>query len=140
MYSDNIVIESPFTTVNELLHVEHLLATHQKLNLSKPVVFYFVTDEELLELNRKTLQHDYYTDIITFDYEEDEDIEENEIVISWDRVKENAATYSVSEEHELYRVCFHGLLHLAKFNDKTTIETTEMRKQEEILLKQYCST
>jgi metalloprotein, YbeY/UPF0054 family len=97
-------------------------------------------DEELLELNRQTLQHDYYTDIITFDYENDKDIEENEVVISWDRVRENSETFKVNLKQELYRVCFHGLLHLAGFMDKTEQEEKEMREQENMLLDLYCST
>lgn len=140
MYLNNIEIQSPFSEVLELIRVEHLLSAHKTLGIKKPVIFYFVLDEELLELNRQTLQHDYYTDIITFDYENDKDIEENEVVISWDRVRENSETFKVNLKQELYRVCFHGLLHLAGFMDKTEQEEKEMREQENILLDLYCST
>lgn len=140
MLSNNITIESEYGGIHKTLHVEHLSTVHRKLNLKKPVIYYFVSDEHLLQINRESLQHDYYTDIITFDNEEDTDIEENEILISWERVQENAVTYNTSVSKELHRVCFHGLLHLAGFKDKTKEEQTEMRNQENLLLDLYCST
>ena len=72
----------------------------------------FCSDDYLLEINKKHLNHDYYTDIITFDYSEKKKIS-GDFLISIDRVKENAKTFSVSFIHELNRVVIHGVLHCA---------------------------
>lgn len=95
--------------------------------------FIFLSDEELLQINRKHLQHDYYTDVITFDYCVG-DIISGDIYISLDRVRENALTFNEPEERELYRVMIHGVLHLLGFGDKEEDKQREMRNQEEILL------
>lgn len=89
----------------------------------------FVNDEELLEVNKNYLNHNYYTDIITFDLR-DEISDEAEIYISNDRVKENAATNKVSFIEEKYRVIIHGLLHLSGMSDKSDFEKAEMRSKE----------
>lgn len=140
MSLDRISIESDIQEVTEMLHVEPLKLARKNLNLQKGVIYYIITDDELLEINRDVLNHDYYTDIITFDYEDDEDIEDNEVLVSWDRVKENANLNEVTSINELYRVCFHGLLHLAGYKDNTDKQKKEMREQENILLELYCST
>lgn len=140
MLLDKIQITSNYEEVFKMLHVEHLINAHKKLQLKKNTIFYFISDEELLQINIDTLNHDYYTDIITFDYEDDSDIDSNEILISWERIQDNAKTYQTSLMNELYRVCFHGLLHLAGYRDKSNNEQKEMRQQEDILLNLYCST
>mgnify|MGYP003441788293 FL=1 len=86
-------------------------------------------DDYLLEINKQYLQHDYYTDIITFDYVENGVIN-GDIFISVDRVKENAASFGVSEREELMRVFAHGVLHLSGLKDATSQEATQMRKAE----------
>lgn len=91
--------------------------------------YVFCDDEFLLEINRKSLNHDYYTDIITFDYNEDQSIE-SEIYISIDRVKDNAKNYNEAFHVELYRVILHGALHLVGFKDKTKKEKEKMRSME----------
>lgn len=91
------------------------------------------SDEWLLEKNVSFLNHDYYTDIITFDYTED-DVISGDLLISLDRVFDNAEVNNVSRETELMRVVVHGVLHLLGFNDKSTEETELMRKKEDYYL------
>ena len=90
----------------------------------------FCTDDYLLEMNRTHLDHDYYTDIITFDYCEGENIK-GDLFISIDRVEENASDASVSFTHELNRVVVHGVLHLLGYKDKSKEEELEMRLKED---------
>lgn len=99
--------------------------------------YIFLTDDELLGLNQSQLGHDYYTDIITFPLNNEDDPIEADIYISIDRVKENAKDYKVSFETELLRVIAHGLLHLCGYNDKTIRQQTHMRKKEEEYLDLY---
>lgn len=86
-------------------------------------------DDYLLEINKQYLQHEFYTDIITFDYVENGVIN-GDIFISVDRVKENAASFGVGEREELMRVFAHGVLHLSGLKDTTSEEATQMRKAE----------
>ena len=79
--------------------------------------YLFVGDEKILEVNREYLGHDYYTDVITFDYDEDETVS-GDIVISLDTVRSNAQLFGKTYEEELYRVIIHGILHLCGINDK----------------------
>ena len=79
--------------------------------------YMFVSDEKILEVNRQYLGHDYYTDIITFDYDEGDRIN-GDIVISLDTVATNAEQYGKTYEDELHRVIIHGILHLCGINDK----------------------
>ena len=79
--------------------------------------YLFVDDEKILEVNREYLGHDYYTDVITFDYDEDYTVS-GDIVISLDTVRSNAQLFGKTYEEELYRVIIHGILHLCGINDK----------------------
>ncbi len=81
------------------------------------VGYLFCNDEKILEVNREYLGHDYYTDIITFDYCEDNTIS-GDIVISLDTVRSNAEKYGKQYDEELHRVIIHGILHLCGINDK----------------------
>ena len=81
------------------------------------VGYLFVDDEKILEVNREYLGHDYYTDIITFDYDEDDTIN-GDLVISLDTVRTNAEQFGKAYEEELHRVIIHGILHLCGINDK----------------------
>jgi probable rRNA maturation factor len=85
----------------------------------------------LLQVNREYLEHDYYTDIITFDNSEEENRLEGDIFVSIDRVRDNARQLNLAEEQELRRVLAHGLLHLCGFGDKTDDEVQRMRQKEE---------
>ena len=79
--------------------------------------YMFVSDEKILEVNREYLGHDYYTDVITFDYDED-DVVSGDIVISLDTVRSNAELFGKEYDDELHRVIIHGILHLCGINDK----------------------
>ncbi len=93
------------------------------------VVLIFCSDEYLLEINKKHLNHNYYTDIITFDYCV-ENIVSGDLYISIDRVKENAKTFNDSFINELSRVVIHGVLHLCGYSDKTEADQKNMRNLE----------
>ncbi len=108
------------------------LNKHQTGHLS----FVFCTDDYLLEVNKKFLNHDYYTDIITFDYSESNTVS-GDLIISIDRVKENALTHQCSFNLELNRVIIHGVLHLLGFSDKTDDQISKMRELEGLYLAQY---
>jgi probable rRNA maturation factor len=91
----------------------------------------FVSDEKLLEINRDFLQHDYYTDIITFNYADDPKTNiEGELYISVDRVAENAGQQGASFMNELARVVFHGVLHLCGMKDNTDTDKKAMQLAE----------
>ena len=110
--------------------------------------FVFCSDEYLLAINQKFLNHDYYTDIITFPLSENEQSLEGEIYISIERVRENAKKYMGGGspfrglggwEDELHRVMFHGVLHLLGYKDKTKAQKAEMRKTEDRWLEKFKS-
>jgi probable rRNA maturation factor len=95
----------------------------------------FMTDDALLEMNRKYLAHDYYTDIITFDYTADFGGKiSGDLFISLDRVRENAIQNHVSEEGEIFRVIAHGVLHLLGYQDKTEKQKREIRVLEDFFI------
>ena len=98
--------------------------------------YVFCDDENLLQANIEYLQHDTYTDIITFDYVEG-DIISGDMMISVDRVGENAQTFGVDFEQELHRVIIHGVLHLLGQKDKSEKDAARMRKLEEEALRLY---
>ncbi|XOV92585.1 MAG: rRNA maturation RNase YbeY [Bacteroidota bacterium] len=91
----------------------------------------FTSDDSLLEINKTYLNHDTYTDIITFDYSEKEKSVMGEILISIDRVKENAQKYAVDFTQELARVIIHGVIHLLGYEDKSPNQKAIMRKKED---------
>lgn len=93
------------------------------------IAFIFCSDEKILEINNQYLQHDYYTDIITFDYSED-DIISGDIFISLDTVKSNADKFGTDYNTELNRIIIHGILHLCGINDKAPGEREYMTECE----------
>jgi rRNA maturation RNase YbeY len=101
------------------------------------ITYIFCTDEALLEMNQQFLDHDTYTDIVTFDLSESEAEVVSEIYISVDRIKENAEKFKTGYVDELHRVIFHGALHLCGYKDKSKADKEEMRKQEDKCLQQY---
>ena len=92
--------------------------------------YMFVSDEKILEVNSEYLGHDYYTDIITFDYDEGDTLN-GDIVISLDTVRTNAEKYGKPYEEELHRVIIHGILHLCGLNDKAPGEREVMEAAED---------
>lgn len=106
--------------------------------------YIFCSDEYLHKINLQYLDHDTYTDIITFDNSEHIGEIEGDIYISIDRIKENAKDHEVDQETELSRVLSHGLFHLLGYKDKTSSESKKMREKEEFAISLYkkinCST
>lgn len=93
------------------------------------VGYLFCDDEHILQVNREYLQHDYYTDIITFDYCEDDTLN-GDLVISLDTIRTNAEKYGRPYDEELHRVIIHGILHLCGINDKGPGEREQMEAAE----------
>jgi rRNA maturation RNase YbeY len=100
------------------------------------LTYIFCSDEYLLDINIKYLDHDYYTDIITFPYKEGQEIEAD-LYISVDRVKENADEFNVDFHNELNRVMVHGFLHLIGYKDKTADDVALMRSKEDLYLSTF---
>lgn len=97
-----------------------------------PISIIFCSDDFLLDINRNYLDHDFYTDIISFPYGKNPI--EGDLYISIDRVRENANTYQVSFEQELHRVIIHGVLHFLGYNDKTSEDQKIMTQKEDYYL------
>ncbi|MEZ4739221.1 MAG: rRNA maturation RNase YbeY [Flavobacteriales bacterium] len=100
------------------------------------LTYVLLTDKALLEYNRRYLDHDEYTDVITFDGQTGTGVS-GDVLISYERVKENAATFGVSAQHELRRVMVHGLLHLLGHKDKTKAQRADMRVLEDKYLAKF---
>jgi len=92
--------------------------------------YVFTSDERILEINREFLKHNYFTDIITFDYSSGKTVS-GEIYIGVPTVKENAGVYGKAFKDEIHRVIFHGVLHLCGYDDQNDADKTEMRSMEE---------
>lgn len=107
--------------------IKAVIATYNK-RLGE-VGYMFVNDEKILEINNEYLQHDYYTDVITFDYNEN-DVVNGDIVISLDTVRTNAEKFGKTFDDELHRVIIHGILHLCGLHDKAPGEREQMEKAE----------
>jgi probable rRNA maturation factor len=110
---------------------------HKEGYLVKEINYVFCSDKYLLEINRAFLQHDYFTDIITFNNSEKKRELEGDIYISISRVKENAGELQIPFEEELNRVMVHGILHLMGYKDKTKQQRETMRTKENNSLKAF---
>ena len=103
---------------------------------SGEINYIFCNDEYLHKINLQYLQHDTYTDIITFDNSDEPNLIEGDIFVSTERVTENAEKYAIAFERELKRVMVHGILHLSGYKDKTTAQQKQMRAKEDFYLRQ----
>ncbi|TWR28673.1 rRNA maturation RNase YbeY [Mucilaginibacter achroorhodeus] len=100
----------------------------------KELNYIFCSDEYLLQINQQYLDHDTYTDVVTFDNSEEEGVIVSDIFISIDRIRENASKFKVTEEHELHRVIIHGALHLLGYKDKSVTDKQKMTSKEDFYL------
>lgn len=121
------------TVLKKFIAERSLKESRKKLS----VTYVFCSDEFLLDMNRQFLEHDYYTDIITFPLSETETEIEAEIYISIDRVKDNAQKFKADFADELNRVVFHGVLHLIGYKDKSKADKERMREKENEWLKAF---
>lgn len=110
-----------------------LVASNEGFSIA-PINYVFCSDAHLLEMNKQFLNHNYFTDIITFDYTEGKRLS-GDIFISIDRVADNAKTYKSTFECELHRVMIHGVLHLMGYKDKSPADEKKMRAKENAALK-----
>ena len=101
--------------------------------------YVFCSDKYLLQINKQFLNHNYYTDIISFDLSEEPGKLIGEVYISIDRVKDNAKTHRASNKEELLRVIFHGALHFCGYKDKKPADAKKMRQMEDTWLNAYLS-
>jgi probable rRNA maturation factor len=108
-----------------------------EIEVPSQLQYVFVSDAALIEMNNQFLQHNTYTDIITFNLSENHKKLIGEIYISVERVAENALKFKTTYEQELHRVIFHGALHLCGYKDKSKKDIAEMRSMEEAWLKSY---
>lgn len=99
--------------------------------------YFLVSDKTLLDLNKEQLNHNYYTDIITFDMGEEDGVVEADLYISYDRVKDNAKVFHVKLIEEMKRVMIHGVLHVMGYKDKSQAEIQAMRNKEDSSLRLY---
>lgn len=132
------MIQYFFENVEEITLPENCSEWIKKLILDEEkkvgnINYIFCDDEYLLKVNQDFLNHDYYTDIITFDYVKGKTIS-GDIFISLTRISENASTLSSSFEKELLRVLAHGVLHLCGYKDKSDEEEKEMRAKEDFYI------
>jgi len=134
----NLGVQIPsFVSKKELKEAVKNLITLEGKAL-KELSLVFTDDEYLLEVNKQFLNHDYYTDVITFDYSSFLDVS-GDVMISLDRVKDNAISLDQSFELEFYRVVFHGVLHLCGYKDKSEEEAALMRSKEDFYLNRFVS-
>lgn len=131
---DNILFyyeETEFTLEEDVAYRKWLDKISDSLEVTiESVTYIFCSDEYLLNINKTHLNHDYYTDIITFPYKQGKELQ-SDIFISIDRIRDNAEQQEVSFHNELLRVMSHGILHLSGYGDKTEEEAKTMRLMED---------
>jgi probable rRNA maturation factor len=124
--------EIPGLPLDSLVNTLPVLVETEGFDLGE-ITIIFCTDEELLELNKQHLSHDYFTDIITFNYNDGKTLS-GDLFVSTDRILDNAKQLEVPFTEELHRVCYHGVLHLLGYNDKTDADCLLMREKENYYL------
>ncbi len=134
----NLGVQIPgFVSKKELKRFVKELVAHEGKQL-KELSLVFTDDEYLLEVNKQYLNHDYFTDVITFDYSDFPNVS-GDVMISLDRVKDNAQSMNLDFETELYRVVFHGALHLCGYKDKKKEDAAIMRSKEDFYIQMFVS-
>ena len=134
----NLGVQIPgFVSKKELKRFVKELVAHEGKQL-KELSLVFTDDEYLLEVNKQYLNHDYFTDVITFDYSDFPNVS-GDVMISLDRVKDNAQSMNLDFETELYRVVFHGTLHLCGYKDKKKEDEALMRSKEDFYIQMFVS-
>jgi rRNA maturation RNase YbeY len=129
--------DTPFILSSQALHIDWIFNFLKDHNRKCGTLTYiFCSDTYLLAMNKEHLNHDYFTDIITFNYVQDE-VVNGDIFISIDRVKDNSKKFQCSFAEELRRVMAHGVLHLIGFNDKSKLDQEQMRNEENRCLNLY---
>ncbi len=129
--------QTEFSLEEEQKHTDWIIRVVEGFGLKTGELnFIFVSDEALLQMNQEYLSHDYFTDIITFEYEELEGVS-GDLFISTDRVLENAEQMKCDFANEMRRVMVHGVLHLLGYQDKTKEQEQHMRKLEERALELF---
>ena len=133
----NFVYQVDFVLVDESKYKDWLVDCGNFYGKNiKAITYVFCSDDDLLDINRNFLKHNYYTDIITFDDSKGRFIS-GDVLISIDRVKENAEFFEVNFDNELKRVMAHGFLHMIGFNDSTDSEKLVMREKEVELIRLF---
>ncbi len=117
------------------LYLDRLFIKEKK-NIAS-VYYIFCSDNHIIKINKDFLKHNYYTDVIGFNFADSEEEIRAEIYISVDRVRENAVKERVTYREELHRVIFHGTLHLCGYDDKTEKDIVKMRKEENKHIEKY---
>jgi len=129
-------IKEPALDYNKIKYWLSLLINNHEFELLE-LNYILCSDEYLLEINREHLNHDYYTDIITFDNSDQGNTVESDIFVSVERIEDNAKNLNQDLEKETLRVLSHGVLHLLGFKDKSEEDAQEMRKQEDLAIELY---
>ena len=134
----NLKVNSVDKTLDKMLFHRLVLLLKKELNFNIHSLFInFVTSEDLLKINQEFLQHNYLTDIITFDYSNKKMLFDAELYISLPDACRNAKKYRVSLEQELMRLVIHGVLHLLGYDDKTPGKRVVMKRMENTLINRY---
>ena len=133
----DFVYNTDFRLANKEIFSRWLISVaNEEGFLIDTLVFLFVDDKEILEMNKKFLKHDYYTDVITFGDIKDKKIS-GDIAISIERVLDNSKTYGVEFEDELKRVMAHGLLHIMGYDDRKSNDKSVMSEKENKAIKMF---
>lgn len=134
----NLGVKIPsFVSKKELKQAVKDLVSNEGKSL-KDLSLVFTDDEYLLEVNKQYLNHDFFTDVITFDYSDFPEVS-GDVMISLDRVKDNAHSMDLAYELEFYRVVFHGVLHLCGYKDKKNEDVLLMREKEDFYIQRFVS-
>jgi len=130
-FEEDINFKLKNKTLIRLWIIDTILAEGYKLS---ELSYIFCSDNYLLKINQQYLDHDTYTDIVTFDNSEHDNIVLGDIFISIDRIRENATKFNVSKNGELHRVIIHGVLHLLGYKDKSAPDKQKMTEKEDFYL------